>query len=66
MASDANDASAGAQKAGNVDAAKREALDYWGYLIKVDKCGTPLFDRLLQGIAEVIVSGRSTYAFVAS
>lgn len=38
------------------DAAHREAYDYWGYLFKKDKCGTPLLDRLLKGIAEVIVS----------
>ncbi|KAJ4299999.1 hypothetical protein N0V90_005247 [Kalmusia sp. IMI 367209] len=54
MASDANDASADTQKAGNADAAQKEAYDYWGYLIKQDKCGTELFDRLLKGIAEVI------------
>ncbi|KAJ4352116.1 uncharacterized protein N0V89_007462 [Didymosphaeria variabile] len=54
MASDTNDASAGAQTAGNADAAQKEAKDYWGYLIKPDKCGTQLFDRLLKGIAEVI------------
>lgn len=58
MASDANDASAGAHKAGNAEAAHKEAQDYWGYLIKPDKCGTGLFDRLLKGIADVIVSGR--------
>lgn len=39
-----------------VDAAHREAHDYWGYLFKKDKCGTPLLDRLLKGIAAVIVS----------
>lgn len=55
--SEAKDTSAGAQKAGNADAAQKEACDYWGYLIKSDKCGTDLFDRLLKGIAEVIVSG---------
>lgn len=38
------------------DAAHREAYDYWGYLFKADKCGTPLLDRLLKGIAMVIVS----------
>jgi hypothetical protein len=30
---------------------------YWGYLFKPDKCGTPLLDRLLKGIADTIVSG---------
>jgi hypothetical protein len=39
------------------DAAHREAYDYWGYLFQEDKCGTPLLDRLLRGIADVIVSG---------
>ena len=38
------------------DTAHREAYEYWGYLFKDDKCGTPLLDRLLKGIAEVIVS----------
>ncbi|KAI4704239.1 hypothetical protein J4E81_001304 [Alternaria sp. BMP 2799] len=36
------------------DAAHREAYDFWGYLFKEDKCGTPLLDRLLKGIAYVI------------
>lgn len=59
MASDTNDTSAGAPKTANTDAAQKEAQDYWGYLIKPDKCGTELFDRLLKGIAEIIVSGRA-------
>ena len=42
----------------NADAAHREAYDYWGYLFQEDKCGTPKLDRLLKGIAEVIVSTR--------
>ncbi|ORY04570.1 hypothetical protein BCR34DRAFT_55820 [Clohesyomyces aquaticus] len=42
------------EKAANVDAAHQEALDYWGYLIKDDKCGTDTLDRLLHGIADVI------------
>lgn len=45
-----------AQEAANQDAADKEAFQFWGYLIKQDKCGTPLFDRLLYGIAELIVS----------
>jgi hypothetical protein len=57
MASDTGDSSADAQTAGNADAAQKEAEDYWGRLIKPDKSGTGLFDRLLKGIAEVIVSG---------
>lgn len=47
------------ERAANIaqaDAAHREAYDYWGYLFKEDKCGTDLLDRLLKGIAEVIVS----------
>jgi hypothetical protein len=40
-----------------LDAAHREAYQYWGYLFKSDKCGTPLLDRLLKGIAAAIVSG---------
>ncbi len=47
-------------KLANVDAAQREAYDYWGYLFKKDKCGTPKLDRLLKGIAAVIVSGPGT------
>lgn len=38
------------------DAAEREAQDYYGYLIKKDKSGTDTFNRLLKGIAKVIVS----------
>ena len=45
-----------AANAANADAAHREAYDYWGYLFQEDKCGTPKLDRLLKGIAEVIVS----------
>ncbi|KAL6704692.1 hypothetical protein ACN47E_007974 [Coniothyrium glycines] len=36
------------------DTAQREAYDYWGYLFKQDKCGTPLLDRLLKGLAATI------------
>lgn len=50
-----------AENAANDEAAQREAYDYWGYLLKADKCGTAMLDRLLKGIAEVIVSrGLST------
>ncbi|CBX91269.1 hypothetical protein LEMA_P067770.1 [Plenodomus lingam JN3] len=38
----------------HADASYREAYQYWGYLFKEDKCGTPLLDRLLKGIAETI------------
>lgn len=44
------------QHAANIDATQREAYEYWGYLFKPDKCGTPLLDRLLKGIADLIVS----------
>ena len=44
------------EHAANVDATHREAYEYWDYLLKPDKCGTELLDRLLKGIAEVIVS----------
>jgi hypothetical protein len=44
------------EHAANVDATNREAYEYWGYLLKPDKCGTPLLDRLLKGIAHIIVS----------
>ncbi|KAL1643170.1 Tricalbin-2 [Didymella pomorum] len=43
-----------AEHTANDEAAQREAYDYWGYLLKTDKCGTPMLDRLLKGIAEVI------------
>ncbi|KAF2737670.1 hypothetical protein EJ04DRAFT_430439 [Polyplosphaeria fusca] len=36
------------------DAAQKEAYQYWGYMIKDDKCGTEKLDRLLRGIADVI------------
>ncbi|KAH7406613.1 hypothetical protein DE146DRAFT_777959 [Phaeosphaeria sp. MPI-PUGE-AT-0046c] len=42
------------EHAANADATHREAYEYWGYLLKSDKCGTPLLDRLLKGIAQVI------------
>lgn len=54
MAPDANEAKA--QDKASEEAAHREACDYWGYLIKADKCGTELFNRLLEGIADVVVS----------
>jgi hypothetical protein len=44
-------------------AAGKEAYQYWGYLIKEDKCGTDKLDRLLRGLGGVIVSSikRSDY-----
>ncbi|KAF1916649.1 hypothetical protein BDU57DRAFT_516874 [Ampelomyces quisqualis] len=42
------------EHAANADATHREAYEYWDYLLKPDKCGTELLDRLLQGIAKVI------------
>jgi hypothetical protein len=48
----------------NIDATHREAYEYWGYLLKSDKCGTPLLDRLLKGIAELIVSCEEHQAYV--
>ena len=57
MVPDANEANASAQ---NEEAAQKEAADYWGYLIQEDKSGTELFNRLLKGIAEVIVSRNAT------
>jgi hypothetical protein len=44
------------EHAANIDATRREAFEYWGYLLQPDKCGTPLLDRLLKGIAQIIVS----------
>ena len=40
-------------------AAGKEAYQYWGYLIKEDKCGTDRLDRLLRGLGVVIVSARA-------
>lgn len=45
------------EHAANLDATQREAYEYWGYLLKPDKCGTPKLDGLLKGIAQLIVSG---------
>ncbi|KAF2815935.1 uncharacterized protein BDZ99DRAFT_376005, partial [Mytilinidion resinicola] len=36
------------------DAPNKEAQQYWGYLLKPDKCGTDLFNRLLEGTANFI------------
>ena len=59
MASDTDETKQDTSKANaHMDAtAHKEACDFWGYLIKPDKGGTELFNRLLEGIAEVIVSG---------
>jgi len=37
------------------NAETREAMEYWGYLFKPDKCGTEKLNRLLFGIAQCIV-----------
>jgi hypothetical protein len=37
----------------------KEAAQYWGYLLKSDKCGTELLNRLLSGLAHYIVSLRN-------
>ncbi|KAL1611779.1 hypothetical protein SLS59_000498 [Nothophoma quercina] len=42
------------ESAASDEVAHLEAYDYWGYLLKSDKCGTPALDRLLKGIAEII------------
>ncbi|PVH98854.1 hypothetical protein DM02DRAFT_629936 [Periconia macrospinosa] len=52
MAPDVKDQKA--QEQANDEAAHREAYEYWGYLIREDKCGTDIFNRLLEGIAEVV------------
>lgn len=36
----------------------KEAIQYWGYLLKDDKCGTELLNRLLTGLARHIVGIR--------
>jgi hypothetical protein len=55
------DANAGHANANADAAAHKEAFQYWGYLIKEDKCGTELFDRLLKGIADAIVSSARSF-----
>lgn len=45
-----------AENAANDEATQKEAYNYWGYLLKPDKCGTDKLDNLLKGIADVIVS----------
>lgn len=32
-------------------------IEYWGYLVKPDKSPSPVFEQLLLGIANYIVSG---------
>ncbi|KAF1981930.1 hypothetical protein K402DRAFT_341399 [Aulographum hederae CBS 113979] len=44
----------GAAEPAAADVEHKEALQYWGYLFKADKCGTDLFNRLLAGIANYI------------
>jgi hypothetical protein len=56
----------GQEHAANADATHREACEYWGYLLKPDKCGTELLDRLLKGIAQIIVSCEARQAHEAS
>ena len=53
MTAEKVDASA---KKAQAESEEREAAQYWGYLIKDDKCGSSMFDKLLLGIANVIVS----------
>ncbi|KAL1603094.1 hypothetical protein SLS59_004751 [Nothophoma quercina] len=43
-----------AENAANDEATQKEAYNYWGYLLKPDKCGTDKLDNLLKGIADVI------------
>lgn len=37
------------------------AQEYWGYLIKPDKSPTPIFEQLLLGVANYIVSTSFAY-----
>ena len=60
MAPDVKDQNA--QDKANEEAAHKEAYAYWGYLIREDKCGTDIFNRLLEGIAEVVVSATTLAA----
>ena len=47
-------------------AAGKEAYQYWGYLIKEDKCGTERLNRLLRGLGGVIVSARADMPIASS
>ena len=38
-----------AENAANDEATQKEAYNYWGYLLKPDKCGTDKLDNLLKG-----------------
>jgi hypothetical protein len=42
----------------NLESEEKEALQYWGYLLKDDKCGTEMLNRLLEGIAKYIVCAK--------
>lgn len=44
-----------AEQTATQDSEAREAMEYWGYLFKPDKCGTDRLNRLLAGIARYIV-----------
>ena len=35
-------------------------IEYWGYLVKPDKSPSPVFEQLLLGIANYIVSDNTT------
>ncbi len=37
------------------DTETKEAMEFWGYLFKSDKCGTEMLNRLLRGIAIHVV-----------
>lgn len=45
-------------------AASKEAYQYWGYLIKEDKCGTERLDSLLRSLGGVIVSARKSFIYL--
>jgi hypothetical protein len=37
--------------------AAQDPIEYWGYMIRADRAPSELFDLLLRGIANFIVSG---------
>ena len=41
------------------------AQQYWGYLIKADKSPTPIFEQLLLGVANYIVSACSVIPWLS-
>ena len=54
MATETKDAKA--ETAANVEAAQKEAYEYWGYLFRPDKTATDKLKSLLRGLKDLIVT----------